>query len=194
MIQRLYILYIKIIVIYTNNLHDRSSSSKSDNANEQSFPRTIYKLRAVPKLIKSMRLTEALLVLRIDLIGLLPPLSPSFSPVSTLSQIYTYIYVCIYSTVGIRSRVTSKRSKWENLAAGHQLPASFPSWASSNGVRTFSAGPRARAWIGSRSPRWTRSMGLLRAGHHWYCAITRFPGVSTTSFEAEWLARRYIKS
>lgn len=94
MIQRLYILYIKIIAIYTNNLHDRSSSSKSDNANEQSFPRTIYKLRAVSKLIKSMRLTEALLVLRIDLIGLLPPLSPSFSPVSTLSQIY--IYICMY--------------------------------------------------------------------------------------------------
>lgn len=99
MIQRLYILYIKIIAIYTNNLHDQSSSSKSDNANEQSFPRTIYKLRAVPKLIKSMRLTEALLVLRIDLIGLLPPFSPSFSPVSTLSQIYIYMYVFIPRSV-----------------------------------------------------------------------------------------------
>lgn len=98
MIQRLYILYIKIIAIYTNNLHDQSSS-KSDNANEQSFPRTIYKLRTVPKLIKSMRLTEALLVLRIDLIGLLPPLSPSFSPVSTLSQIYIYMYVFIPRSV-----------------------------------------------------------------------------------------------
>lgn len=46
MIQRLYILYIKIIAIYTNNLHDRSSSSKSDNANEQSFPDNLQASRS----------------------------------------------------------------------------------------------------------------------------------------------------
>ena len=68
-----------------NDLHDRSSSSKSDDERQRTIivHRTIYKLRVATKLIKSMRLTEAssLLVLRIDLIGLLP--LPSLPPLET---------------------------------------------------------------------------------------------------------------
>ena len=84
---------------YTNDLHDRSSSSKSDDERQRTIivHRTIYKLRVATKLIKSMRLTEAssLLVLRIDLIGLLP--LPSLPPPFLLSLLFhKYIYICTY--------------------------------------------------------------------------------------------------
>lgn len=179
-----------------NDLHDRSSSSKSDDERQRTIivHRTIYKLRAATKLIKSMRLTEAssLLVLRIDLIGLLP--LPSLPPPFLLSLLFhKYIYVRIYSTAGIRSRVTSKRSKWENLAAGHRLPASFPFWGLLERCAHFF--PRStRSSVDWKPVASLDAQHGVASCHHWYCAITRFPGVSTTSFEAEWLARRYIKS
>lgn len=80
-----------------NDLHDRSSSSKSDDERQRTIivHRTIYKLRAATKLIKSMRLTEAssLLVLQIDLIGLLPLSSLLFSCPYSFTNIYMYVFI-----------------------------------------------------------------------------------------------------